>query len=48
MLSSQYFAIEIMDKDFPVRQENLTFNKSQLFHHTAKRSACLSAPSLSA
>lgn len=42
MLSSQYFAIEIMDKDFPVRQENLTFNKSQLFQRAAKSSVCLS------
>lgn len=43
MLSSQYFAIEIADKDFPVRQESLTFNKSQLFQCAFCLSVCLSA-----
>lgn len=43
MLPSQYFAIEITDKDFHVRQESLTFNKSQLFQCAAKSSVCLSA-----
>lgn len=41
MLSTQYFATEIADKDFPVRQESLTFNKSQLFHRTVNSSVCL-------
>ena len=41
MLSSQYFAIEIADKDVPVRQESLTFNKLQLFHHTVNSSVYL-------
>lgn len=42
MLPSQYFTIEIADKDSPGRQESLTFNKSQLFHRAIKSSACLS------
>lgn len=41
MLSTQYFATEIADKDFPVRQESLTFNKSQLFHRIVNSSVCL-------